>query len=80
MKKDEAGSRKLKGRLCPNGNEDDDKDPIRKDTANAQLNVVRILLSLVTFLQFEARIADIKGAYRQSGPISRDIYILLPRE
>ena len=42
--------------------------------------VVRLLLSLVTFLGFKISTADIKGAFLQSGPITRQIYVRSPRD
>lgn len=80
VKTNEDGERALKARICPHGNEDDDKDEVRKDSANAQLAVIRLMLSLVTFLGFHIKTADIKGAYLQSGPIQRNIYVRPPRE
>lgn len=70
----------MKARIVPHGNRDDEKDNIRKDSSTAQLFVIRLLLSLVTFLCFRLATADIKGAYLQSGPIQRDIYVRPPKE
>ena len=80
VKTDEDGTRTLKSRIVPHGNRDDEKDSIRKDSATAQLNIIRLLLSLVTFLGFRIGTADIKGAYLQSGPFQRAIYVRPPRE
>lgn len=80
LKTEEDGNRKMKARIVPHGNRDNEKDEIRKDSSNASLFVVRLLLSLVTFLQFRIGTADIKGAFLQSGPIKRDIYVRPPRE
>lgn len=80
VKTDEDGSRLMKARIVPHGNHDDEKDEVRKDSSNAPLFVVRLLLSLVTFLGFRNGTADIKGAFLQSGPIDRDVYIRPPRE
>lgn len=80
IKTSEDGSRKLKSRIVPHGNRDDKKDSIRKDSATVQLNIIRLPLSLVTFLGFRLGAADIKGAYLQSGPIQRTIYVRPPRE
>lgn len=80
IKTDEQGERMLKARICPHGNEDDDKESIRKDSSNAQLTIIRLLLSLVTFLNFDVKTADIKGAYLQSGPIKREVFVRPPKE
>ena len=80
LKTDENGNRKLKARIVPHGNHDDEKDNVRKDSSNAPLFVVRLLLSLATFLGFRIGTADIKGAFLQSGPITRQIFVRPPRE
>lgn len=80
LKTDEQGIRMMKAGIVPHGNHDDLKDDTRKDSSNASLFVVRLMLSIVTFLGFRIATADIKGAFIQSGPITRDIYIRPPRE
>lgn len=80
LKTEENGSRMMKARIVPHGNHDDEKDDVRKDSSNAPLFVVRLLLSLVTFLCFRIGTADIKGAFLQIGPIRRNIYVRPPRE
>lgn len=52
---------------------------IRKDSATTQLCVIRLLLSIVTFIGLRLGFADIKGAYLQSGPFKRGIFVR-PRE
>lgn len=80
IKTDETGSRKLKARVVPHGNRDTEKDNIRKDSATAQLGVIRLLLSVSTLLGLQLATADIKGAYLQSGPIKRTIFVRPPKE
>lgn len=80
MIKTETNKRKLKARLCPYGNEDNDRYRVRKYSLNAQVNVVRLLIYIFTFLQFYIGAADIKGAYLQSRPIKREGNVRPPRE
>ena len=80
LKSEEDGSRKMKARIVLHGNYDDDKESQRSDSSNAPLFVVRMLLSLVTFMGFRLGTAHFKGAYLQSGPITRDIYLPPPRD
>lgn len=40
--------KKMKARLCPNGNRDKLKKTVRKDSATAQFDIIRLLLSLAT--------------------------------
>lgn len=80
IKTEESGIRRLKARLCPHGNRDIMKDDIRKDSATAQFDVIRLMLTITTFLPMRIGVVDISGAYMQSGPIKRDIYVRPPRE
>lgn len=80
VKSDENCKKSLKARICPHGNEKSDNDSVRNDFSNAQLAVVRLLLAIVTFLGFKTKTAGVTGAYLQSGPIKRNIYIRSPRE
>ena len=80
VKVEENGRKRLKARLCPHGNHDIEKDSVRKDSATAQFDVIRMLCSLATILNFRLGCLDIKGAYLQSGPIQRDIYVRPPPE
>lgn len=70
----------LKARIVPHGNRDDEKDDVRKDSSAAQFFAIRLVLYISTLLGFRLGMADIKGAYLQSGPIKRTIYVRPPRE
>lgn len=80
VKTDEDNNRALKGRIVPHGNRDDEKDDVRKDSSVAQFFAIRLLLCISTLLGLRLAMADIKGAYLQSGPIKRTIYVRPPRE
>ena len=80
VKTNEEGKRDLKVRLCPHGNRDSEKDSIRKDSDTVSWLGIRILFAISVFLDFRLGTADIKGAYLQSGPIRRQIYVRPPRE
>lgn len=71
VKTDEEGKRKLKARICPHINEDSDKDEVRKDSSNAQLSIVRLMLSITTSVGVHIRTADSKDSFLQSGAIKR---------
>lgn len=79
IKTDESGTKKLKARLVIHGNRDDDKDIIRKDAVAANLFITRLLLSIGTLLRFSFGVADIKGAFMQSGPITRVLFVKPPK-
>ena len=76
----EDGSMQLKGRIVPHGNRESERENIRKDASTAHFDVIRLLLCIVSLLGFRLGMADIKGAYLQSGPIKRSIYVRPPRE
>lgn len=80
VKNEEQNFKRMKARLCPNGNRDKLRKTVRKDSASAQFDVVRMLLSLTTLFRFRLACIDIKGAYLQSGQIKRCIYVRAPRE
>jgi len=80
IKQDESGTRKLKARLVVHGNRDSEKDFIRKDSSTAQFNVIRLLFSIASLLGLRLAMADITGAYLQSGSIRRSIYVRPPAE
>lgn len=80
IKVNEDGTLKLKARICPRGNRDELKDEVRKDSATAQFNVIRLILEIATYLQMRIGILDISGPYMQIGPIKREIFVRPPRE
>lgn len=80
VKTEEKGVRRLKARLCPHGIRDKMKDNIRKDSATAQFDVIRLICRIASVLRLRLGCIDVKGAYLQSGPITRDIYVRPPRE
>lgn len=42
VKTDKKGTRKLKARFCPLGNENKDKDDIRSDSSDTQFAITRL--------------------------------------
>lgn len=80
VKNEEHNTKRMKARLCPNGNRDRMKKTVRKDSATAQFDIIRLLLSIASILCFRLGCIDIKGAYLQSGPIKRTIYVRPPSE
>lgn len=75
VKDNQDGSLRLKARLVLHGNRDKDRFKVRRDSASAELFIVRVLLSISAILGFKIATADVKGAYMQSGGISRDIFV-----
>lgn len=54
------------------------KDEVRKDSAAAQFDVLRMMLSLEVILGIRICIIDIKGDYIQGGANKRCIYVREP--
>lgn len=69
----------MKARLVLHGNRDRDRFSFRRDSAFADLSIVRLLISLPMVLDFKIATADVKGAYMQSGPIKRKLYVRPPK-
>lgn len=74
------GEIKLKGRIVVHGNRDSEKDLVRGDCASADMLVIRLVIAIGTCLGFLFGTGDIKGAFMQSGPIKRDVYVRPPRD
>lgn len=64
----------LKGRIVVNGNRDADTDDVRSDCAEADMAVIRLLLSIGTCLEFTFPAVDIKMEHMQSVPITREVF------
>ena len=69
---------KLRCRLVPHGNRDRYKNELRTDSSTAQFPAIRLVFSLAALHGFALATLDIKGAYLQSGPLCRDIYMRPP--
>lgn len=70
----------MKGRICWHVNRDKHKNKIRKDSSNAQFDVIRPLLFLAVMLGFRIGATNVKGAFMKSCPITRDLYVRPPKE
>lgn len=70
----------MKARNVLHGHRDKGRFSVRRDSASADLAVVRLLISLGVLLSFSFGTADVKGAYMQSGPALREIFVQPPRE
>lgn len=69
---------RIKSIIYPHGNQDAEKDDIRKDSASSDMFVTRIILYLGVTIEFMFAVTYIKGSYMQSGTVKRDIYVHLP--
>lgn len=72
--------KRMKAQICPNGNRDRMKKSVHKDSATAQFDIIRLILSLASILLFRLGCIYINSAYLQSSPIKRRIYVRPPRE
>lgn len=70
----------MKARIVFHGNRNKDPFTVRRDSSSADLAVIRLTISLGVMLGFSFGVADVKGAYMQSGPAKRDIYVRPPKE
>lgn len=77
MKTHEDGSLSIKGRICPHVNRDKKKDKIRKDSTNAQFDVIRLLLCFSCHARVSNRRTDVK-AFMKSGHFTRHLYVRPP--
>jgi Reverse transcriptase (RNA-dependent DNA polymerase) len=75
----EDGSYRLKCRLVPHGNRDEEKDALRKDSSTAQSSVSRLFLAIPMLHKFSVGSIDVVAAYLQSGPLPWRVYVRPPR-
>jgi hypothetical protein len=75
----EDGSYKLKSRLDPHGNRDEEKDALRKDSSTDQSSVIRLVLAIAMLHKFSVCSIDVVAAYLQSGPLPRRVFVRPPR-
>ena len=80
MKVEEIDRKRLKARLFPHGNHNIEKDSVRMDSTTAQLDLIRMMCSVVTILNSGLGCLEIKGEYIQSDTIQSDIYVRPPPE
>ena len=78
VKYDGVENIKLKCRLVPHGNRDKQKHLVRKDSCTAQFPIIRTLLSMSAIFKLRLAVIDISGAYLQSVPLNREIYMRPP--
>lgn len=65
---------KLKTWLVPYGNRDKEKGTIRKDSAITQVCVIRIVLSILSIVDFSVATVYVKHAYFRDKNLLTDIY------
>lgn len=68
----------LKAPISPHVNSYVDQNDNQKDSTTAKYGLIRVIVSMVKLLPFRIVLVDIKGAYLQSGPIRRDVYVIPP--
>jgi hypothetical protein len=78
IKSSDDGTLSLKTRVVIHGNEDNDKELVRKDTESCSFSSTRFILAIAASFRFELSFFDVAGAYLQSGPIHRDVFVRLP--
>lgn len=70
----------MKAHIVPHGNRDRMKDDVRNFPVTAQLNIIRLMLSMTSFFPMRLGVVDISGAYMQSGPIRIEVFVRPLRE
>jgi hypothetical protein len=74
------GSYRLKCRLVPHANRDEEKDALRKDSSTAQSSVIRLVLAIAMLHKFFMGSIDVVAAFLQSGPLPRRVYLYVHLE
>lgn len=69
-----------KARLVARGFEDSERDEISKDSPTCSKEALRLILAIIAQKRWKPRSMDIKTAFLQGLPMTRDIYLKPPRE
>ena len=75
--KNKGNKTQLKARLVARGFEEDTSQ-LRSDSPTCSKESLRLLISIVSSKRWELKSMDIKGAYLQGLPISRELYLQPP--
>lgn len=73
-------SLKMKCRIAPHGNEDNEKDFLTRDSASCTPLAFFMFLSVCSLLSLSITKVDFKAAFLQTGAAERPIYDLPPRK
>ena len=74
------GTKLLKARIAPHGNEDSEKDGLKTDSATCPPVGIRIVCSTATVKKWPVVKIDFKTSFLQTGSATRDVYMIPPRE
>lgn len=80
IKESDNDTLKLKASLVLHGILDKDRFAVHRDSASADLLIVRMDLSFALILDFSTVMADVKGSYMQSRPIKRKLFLHPPKQ
>ena len=80
IKELDDGKLLCKARIAPHCNKDFERDNLKTESASCPPLGVRILLSICTLFHWFPSKVDIKAAFLQSVPATRDVYVKRPRE
>lgn len=69
----------MKGRNFLHGIRYRDRFCVRRDSSSAYLALIRLVVSIGIILGYSFGTADVEGAYIQSGPAKRDIFVRPPK-
>lgn len=79
IKIDEQRKLRFKARLCTHGNRGHMEDDVRKDSATAHFDTIRLKLRLIDTLRYRLGCIEVKGAYLQCWDLKRVIYVRPPK-
>lgn len=74
------GTLTCKARIAPHGNEDKEKHNLKTYSASCPPLGIRMLYSLSVIHSWYLTKLDVKNVFLQSGPATRDVYVILPSE
>ena len=78
--KEKGGSVSTKARLVARGFEDQEVDAQKVDSPTCSKETIRIALSIAASEKWKCNSLDVKAAFLQGNPLTRDIYVKPPKE
>jgi hypothetical protein len=74
----EDGSYRIKCRLVPHRNRDEEKDALRKNSSTAQRSVIRLVPTIAMMHKFSVGSIDVVAAYPQCVDLPRRVFVRPP--
>ena len=76
LKANDDGSLKMKARIAPHGNKNNDRDKLKTDSSQCPPSGIQILTLIATMIQWPISKIDFVSPFLQTGDANRDVYVI----